>query len=144
MSTTVETRVEYDDRFRQRPELVRAAEGAMAYLDGRLPDNPLVPPPSVIRWGLRPLDPSSVELTMADEADGLRAARVFPARHLADPVVRDLWALSVWDDLLTERSRANMAQLRRMIAAFSADEGWATEEACVTTVPEPQEARDGR
>ena len=118
MSATVETRIEYDDRFRQRPELVKAAEEAMAYLDPRLGTNPLVPPPAVIRWALRPLDPLSAELSMAD-GDGLRAAQVFPARQLADPVIRNIWGLKVWDGLLSERSRVNLARLDRRMAAFA-------------------------
>lgn len=143
MSTTVETRVEYDDRFRQRPELVKAAEEAMAYLDPRLGTNPLVPPPAVIRWGVRPLDPQSVELAMAD-GDGLRATRVFPARQLADPVIRNIWGLKVWDDLLSERSRVNLARLDRRMAAFARDipDDWDAPDVADACTPEG--SPDGR
>lgn len=125
MPTAVAPRVEYEDRFRARPELMTAAEAALAYLDGRLGTNPLVPPPSVIRWALRPLDPNAVELSMADEADGLRAAEVFPAQQLADPRIRDIRAIRVWGDLLSERSRVNQRRIDEKFSAYlrSLDEG---------------------
>lgn len=123
MSTTVETRVEYDDRFRQRPELVKGAEEAMAYLDTLIGTNPNVPPPSVIRWAVRPLDPQSVELAMADETDNSRAVRVFPVRYLtaADPYARETFAGRVWSDLLDLRWQTLRKQINQQIAAFFAN-----------------------
>lgn len=122
MSATVETRVEYDDRFRQRPELMKGAEAAMAYLDARFRACPWVPPPSLIRWGLRPLDPSAVELTMAD-ADGLRATGVFPARYVtaAETYPRETMAVRVWCDLLDGRWQAIRAEINERIATFGAE-----------------------
>lgn len=123
MSTTVETRVEYDDRFRQRPELVKGAEEAMAHLDKLIGTNPNVPPPSVIRWGIRPLDPQSVELSMADDADELRAAMIFPARYMTadDRYARNTFAAQVWDDLLSARFRVIGARIDRRVAALRAE-----------------------
>ncbi|MFO0796729.1 MAG: hypothetical protein U0804_04575 [Gemmataceae bacterium] len=118
MSTAVTTRVEYEDRFAARPDLMKAAKAALAYLDGRLGTDPLVPPPSVIRWAIRPLDPNSVELSMADEDRGLRAVAVFPARRMADPQSRDLQATGVWGDLLAERSRVNQKRIDEKFRAY--------------------------
>lgn len=118
MSTAVTPRVEYEERFAARPDLMKAAEEALAYLDGRLGTDPLVPPPSVIRWALRPLDPNSVELSMADEDRGLRAVRVFPTRNMADPLSRDLRATGVWGDLLAERSRVNQKRIDEKFRAY--------------------------
>jgi len=118
VTTAVTPRVEYEERFAARPDLMKAAEEALAYLDGRLGTDPLVPPPSVIRWALRPLDPNSVELSMADEDRGLRAVDVFPARYLADPQSRDLQTTGVWGDLLAERSRANQKRIDEKFRAY--------------------------
>jgi hypothetical protein len=118
VTTAVTPRVEYEERFAARPDLMKAAEAALAYLDGRLGTDPLVPPPSVIRWALRPLDPNSVELSMADEDRGLRAVGVFPAQNLADPQTRDLRTTRVWGDLLAERSRDNRRRVAEKLAAY--------------------------
>lgn len=144
MSATVETRVEYDDRFRQRPELVRGAEAAMAYLDTKLGTDPLVPPPAVVRWAIRPLDPAAVELSMADGDDGPRAARVFPAAVLGDPAARGRQAADAWWDLLSERSRINMARLDRKIAAFAAELKREAVSPQFKTTPAAAESADGR
>ncbi len=127
MTTATAPRVEYEERFAARPDLMRAAEEALAYLDGRLGTDPLVPPPSVIRWAIRPLDPNAVELSMADESRGLRAVDVFPARHLADPQTRDMQTTRVWGDLLAERSRVNQKRINEKFSAYLRSQAESTE-----------------
>lgn len=112
-------RVEYDEQFAARPELMRAARRALEELDTNLGTSDLVPPPSVTRWHLDPDDPSFVRVSMADDAEGLHVSRTFPASSASDPRRLGLLVNRVWRALLSERLRVGMPRLDQQIADFA-------------------------
>jgi hypothetical protein len=118
---TNETRIEIDDRIREKPELAKAASEASTYLLGEIKR---VPPPAVIHWQFAPFDESTIELWMSDTPDGkgFVAKRVFPLQHMTDPVTRDIWALRVCGALFAQRSRVIQARIDQKFRDMERDD----------------------
>lgn len=121
MVSTIEPRIEIDERIRERPELLQAANEAMAYLARHIEG---VSPPAVIRWGFAPLDPNTIELSLSDTSDfsDIVAKRRLEARHMNDSYRRDVFALWAFSDLLHERSKKNMARIDELMRRIDFDD----------------------
>lgn len=115
MNATETTRVEIDDRIREKPELLRAVTDATDYLRGEIES---VMPPATIRWQQVGTDGKLLQITLSDwpETSNHTVQRNYWTRWIQDPVNQKICVLKIWGELLGKRSDANLARIKAQIS----------------------------
>ena len=128
MTETIETKVEIDERIRQRPELLEAVKDATEYVEKYAVD---VPPAAQIRWRFADPDGKKIEISLADHVgtETKSVSRTFWTRWILDPTNRRLCVLDVWGDLLYTRSDRHQARIDELMSRLTEEEANGREDA---------------